>query len=209
MVVSGAGFTVLPPISALVSAAVFSVAVAFTAYRTRVRGRQRTAILLRSVEVEIDDERLAYRSNLGNKVIRRAEITQVVFSEKGIWLRRRSRIVLHLPTELEGFDDLRVYLQEWLSPAVVRTSSQPGISTTLREYGAFLGAAVLLYLSLASESRIVATPACILVGTGIAWYFAWCARRINERMWKVLLSTTGYVVAAVLLGRVITLWAVR
>lgn len=209
MAVCAAGFTALPPRPAVVFAAVFSVALAVTAFRTRVQGWQRTAILLRSVEVEIDDERLVYRSSLGNKFIDRAEITEACFSDRGIWLRGKSRRILELPPELENFDDLQAYLQEWLSPGVVRTSSLPSMWTTWRLYGAWICAALLLYVSLTSQPRIIAIPACILVGTGTAWYFSWCARRINERTWKVLLPAVGYVFAAVLLGRAIMLWAVR
>jgi hypothetical protein len=67
----------------------------------------------------------------------------------------------------------------------------------------------LLYTAMASRTRSIAIPASLLAGPGIAWYFAWCGRKINERKWKVLLPVTGYLAAAALLGRAFTLWVNR
>ena len=67
--------------------------------------------------------------------------------------------------------------------------------------------ALLLYTAMSSQVRVIAIPACVLVAVGIAWLFAWSGSKIEERKWKVSLPFTGYLAAAVLLGRAWSLWA--
>jgi hypothetical protein len=177
----------------------------------RRKGRQRTADLLMSTEFEIDDDKVSYRSNLINRIYPRSNVRQVCFSNRGIWILGRSRREnLLLPSEIEGFSTLAAALNDWLPEHVVRRTFPPStLSTYWRVYGIWIGSAIILYLALVSQVRSIALPACLIAATGSAWYFTWCGRKITERKWKVLLPTTGYFLAAVLLSRAFTLWAAR
>jgi hypothetical protein len=111
---------------------------------------------------------------------------------------------------MEGFDELPALLEKWLPQQAVRRDSPPSsLWTNLQIYGIWSGAALLVYAAMASRTLAIAVPACVLAGTGIAWYFAWCGRKIDERKWKVLLPLTGYLLAITLLSRAITLWVHR
>jgi hypothetical protein len=177
----------------------------------RNKARQRTADLLRSTEIEIDDQKATWRSNLIKTDFYRSDIVEACFSSRGIWLRSKARwLLLKFPPEIEGFDKLPGLLEEWLPQQAVRRNSPPSsVWTNLQIYGIWTAAALLLYTAMASRTRSIAIPASLLAGPGIAWYFAWCGRKINERKWKVLLPVTGYLAAAALLGRAFTLWVNR
>ena len=167
------------------------------------KATQRVVNLLRSTEIEIDDDQAVWRSKLSNRVLYRSDIVEANFSSSGIWLRGRSRRSgLQLPPELEGFDRLSTFLDEWLPQETVRRRYPPSSAPDyLRLYGTWTGAAAM-----AVNARVIAIPACVLAGTGIAWYFAWCGRKIDERKWKVLLPLSGYFFGAALLIRALTLW---
>ena len=205
--VCAAGLANLPLRAALVCDAVFALVIGVVMVGSRNKARQRTANLLRSTEIEIDDEKATWRSALGKTDFYRSDIVEVCFSKRGIWLRSRSRrLLMRFPPELEGFDAFPALLQEWLPQHVVRRDSPPSsLWTNLRMYGIWTGVALMVYAAIASRTSAIAIPACFLAGPGIAWYFAWCGRRINERTWKILLPLTGYFVAAAFLGRAFTL----
>jgi hypothetical protein len=197
--------------AALIFGTLFSLVVGAALFSLRSKGRQRTADLLRSVEVEIDDEMIAYRSRLGKKIIRRSNILEAGFSEKGVWLRGEPHSVrLQLPRELEDFHELQSFLQNWLPDHTVRRNSSPSTAWTyIRVYGAWIAAALLLYVAMTSKTPMIAVPGCLLSAIGITWYFTWCGRKINERKWKIMLPISGYLVAVALLGRAVIIWTVR
>ena len=195
----------------LIYDAIFSLVIALTLVRTRHKARQRTIDLLRSTEFEIDDEKASYRSNLSEKTIPRPEIVEACFSRSGILLRGKSRWgSLAIPSDIEDFDKLPTLLEEWLPKQAARRNSLPSRAWAYAKlYGTWAGAALLLYTAMVSQTLLVAIPACVLAATGIAWYLAWCGRKINERKWKVLLPLSGYLGAVALLGRALALWVTR
>ena len=197
--------------AALIYDAIFCLVVAAAMVAGRNKARHRTANFLRSTEIELDDEKATWRSNISKKDFYRSDIVEACFSKRGIWLRSKARrLVLKFPPEIEGFDKLQALIEEWLPPEVVRRSSPPSsVWTNLWMYGIWTAAALLLYTAMASRTRMIAIPACVLAGTGIAWYFAWSGRKINERMWRVSLPLTGYLAGAALLSRAFTLWVNR
>jgi hypothetical protein len=140
--------------------------------------------------------------------IYRIDIVEARFSSSGIWLRSNARrLLLKFPPEIEGFDKLPALLEEWLPQQTVRSNDPPSrLWTNLHVYGIWTGAALLLYAAMASRTRAIAIPASFLAGSGVAWYFAWCGRKINERKWKVLLRITGFLVAVAFWGRAFALW---
>jgi hypothetical protein len=177
----------------------------------RNKALQRIANLRRSTEIEIDDQKATWRSNLSTMDFYRSDIVEACFSSRGIWLRsKRRRALLEFSPEIEDFENLSGMLEEWLPQQVVRRDNPPSsLWTTLQIYGTWTGCALLLYVAATSQTRVVAIPACLLAGPGVAWYFAWCGRKIDERKWKVLLPATGYLLGALLLGRAFTLWVNR
>jgi hypothetical protein len=210
-VVCAAGFSLFELRAALIYNATFFLVIAVVGFRSRHKGRQRTDNLVRSTEFEIDDEKASWRSSLSKGVIYRSEIVEACFSTSGIWLRSKSRrAAMQFPSEIQDFDKLSALLQEWLPQNAVRSNSPPSsVWTYLQVYGKWAGAVLLLYAAMANQTRSIAIPACVLAATGAAWYLAWCGRKINERKWKVLLPVTGYLLAAALLGRAFTLFALR
>ena len=198
-------------LAALILDAAFSLVAAVVFVSRRNRALQRTADWLRSNEFEIDGEKVSFRNNVRETAIYRSEIGEACFSESGIWLRRKSSLVsLQIPPEVEDFDRLSALLNEWLPQYTIRRNSPPSsVWPFLRLYGVWSGAALLLYAAMASQTRFVAIPACVLTAIGIAWYFAWCGHKISERKWKVLLPLSGFMGAAALLGRAVELWIIR
>jgi hypothetical protein len=209
--VCAAGLALFELRAALIYDTIFALVVAVTMVGGRNKARQRTANLLRSTEIEINDEKATWRSKLSKTDFYRSDIVEVCFSRKGIWLRSKARrLLLQFPPELEGFDQLHDVLEEWLPERAVRRKSPPSsVWTNLQTYGIYGGVALLLYAAMASRASAIGIPACLLAGTGIAWYFAWSGRKIDERKWKVLLPLIGYLAAAALLGRAFTLWVNR
>jgi hypothetical protein len=203
--------TVLNLRAALIYDATFSLFIGVILFRTRHKARDRTAALFRSTEIEIDEEKASYRCNLRETTLRRSEIVEARFSDKGIWLRGKSRrATVQFPAEFEGFDQLPAILEGWLPEYVIRRNTLPSsIGRYLQVYGIWAGAALLLYAAMAIRIRAIAIPACVVTGTGTAWYFAWCGRKINERKWKVLLPLSGYLAAAIFLGRAFELFLIR
>lgn len=203
--------TVLSLRAALTYSAAFSLFIGVVLFRTRHKAWQRTAALFRSTEIEIDGEKAQFRCNLRETTLARSEIVEARFSDKGIWLRGKSRrATVQFPPEFEGFDQIPAVLEEWLPEQVVRRNTPPSsIRTYLQVYGIWAGAALLLYAAMAIRTRAIAIPACVVTGTGTAWYFAWCGRKINERKWRVLLPLSGYLAAAIFLGRAFELFLIR
>jgi hypothetical protein len=209
--VCAAGLALFELREALIRDTIFCLVVAVAMLGGRSKAQQRTANLIRSTEIEIDDQKATWRSSLSKTDFYRSDIVEACFSSRGIWLRSKARrLLLQFPPEIEGFDKLPGMLEEWIPQQAVRRSSPPSsVWKNLQIYGIWTGAALLLYLAVASRTRSIAIPACLLAGSGIGWYFAWCGRKINERTWKVLLPVTGYLAAAALWGRAFTLWVNR
>lgn len=201
----------LPLRVALICDVGFCLVMAVSCFATRRKAWQRTANLYRSTEIEIDDERAVWRSKLANRVLYRSEIQEVCFSPRGIWLRGKSRRVrLQIPKEIEGFASLESLLEQWLPAYVIRRNSPPSsFLEYVQVYAIWIGAALLLYAALASKTRLIATPACVLAAIGLAWYFAWCGRKFDERKWRILMPISGYFGAVALLARAATLWITR
>lgn len=197
--------------AALIYDTIFTLAMAIIFVRGQSRALQRIATLLRATEIEIDDEKASWRSNLSKTVLYRAEIVEACISKRGIWLRSKSRRKpLQIPPEIEDFDKLLPFLEEWLPQHVMRRDSPPSsVWPYLKLYGIWAGAALLLYTAMVNKTPAIAIPACLLGATGFGWYFAWCGRKIDERKWKVLLPLSGYFLAAALVGRAVTLWLSR
>jgi hypothetical protein len=156
---------------ALICDTAFCLVVAVAMLGGRNKARQRTVDLLRSTEIEIDDQKATWRSNLSRTEFYRADIVEACFSSRGIWLRSKARrLLLQFPPEIEGFDELSALLEEWLPEQTVRRNSPPSrVWTKLQIYGIWIGAALLLYAAMASRTRAIAIPACLLAGSGIAW----------------------------------------
>ena len=205
--ICAASFGTMNVRSALIFSSLFSLAVVLALFSFRSKGRQRIARWIRSVEVEIDDETISYRSRLGNKVIQRSSIVEACFSEKAIWLRGKThRVRLQLPRELDDFHELQTSLQNWLPQHTTRSASRRSSAWAyVSIYVYWAVAALLLYVGMTSQRPRIAVPVCVVSAIGIAWYFAWCGRKIDERPWRLLLPITGYLIAAALLVRAVTL----
>lgn len=211
LAVCAGGVALLGLRTGLIYDAIFSLLMAVVLVRGSHRARQRTAHLLQSTEIEIDDERVSYSSNLSKKTIARSEIVEACFSRSGILLRGKSRWdSLTIPQEIEDFDKLQTLFEEWLPRHAVRRNALPSsVWAYVMLYGIWAGAALLLYSAMVSQTLLIAIPSCLLAATGIAWYLAWCGRKINERKWKVLLPLSGYLGALAILGRAFALWVTR
>jgi len=126
----------------------------------------------------------------------------------GIWLFRKSRRrYLHFPPEIENFDNLLTFTEQWLPQGIVRRNAPPSTSWAyLKVYGIWTSAGLLLYVAIGNQTPAIAIPACILASAGVAWYFGWCGRKTDEKKWKALLPLSGYFFAPALLGRAFKLW---
>jgi len=187
---------------------IFVVAMAVIFVRGQRKALQRIGDMLRSTEIEIDDEKAASRSKLSNMVFYRSEILEACLSTRGIWLFRKSRRrYLHFPPEIENFDNLLTFTEQWLPQGILRRNAPPSTSWAyLKVYGIWTSAGLLLYVAIGNQTPAIAIPACILASAGVAWYFGWCGRKTDEKKWKVLLPLSGYFFAAALLGRAFKLW---
>lgn len=210
-VVCAAGIGLVELRTALIYDTIFALVVIVVLVRGQPKALQRTANLLRSIELVIDDEKASWTSGLNKTVVHRSEVAEACFSDNGIWLRSRSRRVsLQIPPEVEDFNKLPALLEEWLPQRVLRRNSPPSsIWAYLQLYGTWAGAALLLFVAMTTQTPLIAIPACILVAASVAWYFAWCGRKVSERKWKILLPFCGYLFAAAFLGRAFMLWATR
>jgi len=209
--VCAAGVALVDLRAALICDAIFSLVVALVWLATRHKAQQRRANFLRSTVIEIDGEKVAYSSSLRNVSISRSEIVEAWFSRSWIRLQGKSRRArIYFPREIDGFDKLPGMLEEWLPQQAIRRNSPPStVWPHLRLYGTWAAAALLLFVAMASQTRAIAVPTCVLAATAIAWYFAWCGRKISERKWKILLPLSGYFMAATLLGKAFVLWVGR
>ena len=198
----------LSPIAARI---VFVVAVASLMIGLLIRGdqkaRERIASLLGSNEFEIDEESAVHRSSLGKTILSRSEITDAWLASNGVWLRGRSRRVLFsIPAEVQDFDKVVEILPEWLPESVVRHSFAPSRRwAKVRIYGQSIAVLFVVYAALVSQRSVIVVPASILSAIWAVWYFTWCGRKVAEQKYKVLLALSGYLLAAALLLRPITL----
>lgn len=207
-VVCLAGYAVLNLSAALILNAAFVLLGTVVHIRSRESAYQRTVEWLRSTELEVSENEAILRSMMSETAIQRLEVGEAYFSEKTIWLRRRSSSArLQVSPEFETFPDISKLLKAWLPPNTMIRSTPPSNLWNLPQLlGSWIAAPALLYVAMVSKSRAIGIPASMVAAIGIAWYFAWCGRNSSERKWQVLLPTTGYAVALILGLRAFSLW---
>jgi hypothetical protein len=162
--------------------------------------------MIRSAEIEIDTEKISYRDQLRNEGNYRAEVVAAHFLKSGNLGECQSTAAPHsIPSQIEDFDQLSNSLEIRCadlkkSCAARLPPSQLWASTKL--YGVWVALPLLLYAAMAqSSARDSHTRMRSGRSGAFAWLFAWSGSKIEERKWKVLLPLTGYLAAAVLLGR--------
>lgn len=150
----------------LMAAAGFCCFVGCVFLLTRRTAERRRADIFTSFKFELDDESIQRRSNFGSKIVSRFNIAEAWFSRRGIWIRpKKSRNSLRFPPELAGFDELVPYLKNWLPADVVLHDSPPSSDwTTVVVYLVWIAASVTLGAALASRTRSVAVPCCLIAG---------------------------------------------
>ncbi|MBI4890675.1 MAG: hypothetical protein HY821_08615 [Acidobacteria bacterium] len=197
-VVVTTGFFAMPRRDALIGGALFATSVLGTFLATRKSGLRRTAELVRRVELEIGEQRITLRNAAGAKALERADVTDAYFTAGSIWLRGKPRArLIPIPGELEAFDTLGPLLQSWIPDSAIRHDTLPSTRwRTAAHWGAWIAAAILFFISLASDRVVLVAPASLLLAIAIPWYFTWCGKAIKERKWRILLPLTGYVLAA-------------
>ncbi len=207
-VICVAGHALMDFDTALIMNAVFIFIACVVQLSSRQKTRQRIVDWMRSTELEIDDSKATLRSKMGETSIQRLEIGEAYFSTKVIWLRRQSSsTTLRITADFDNFERLSGSLKSWLPQSTPIRSTPPSSVWALSErLLLWVGAPSLLYAAMASESRAIGIPASIVAGVGIAWYFAWCGRKIDERKWQILLPGVGYAVAVALGLRAFKLW---
>ena len=122
--VCAAGLALFELREALICDTIFCLVVAVAMLGGRSKAQQRTANLIRSTEIEIDDQKATWRSSLSKTDFYRSDIVEACFSSRGIWLRSKARrLLLQFPPEIEGFHELPALLEEWLPRQTVRSNA--------------------------------------------------------------------------------------
>ncbi|MCC6538546.1 MAG: hypothetical protein IT162_13405 [Bryobacterales bacterium] len=168
--------------------------------------REKTRMAIESTEIEIDDDVLAGRTSLASVAIRSDEVTELRYLADGLLVRGRDLPqTLHLKTDLEGFEELRVAVEAWAPANVPRKQSavsMPGLTIAFP-----IAALALMVVAFTATDPRMAVPVCVIAALAlvaciaVVWQNDKAPRQLRWMMLAALLP------AASLLGRAYLLWA--
>jgi hypothetical protein len=160
--------------------------------------------LLKSVELEIDDDELTGSNSLKTVTIRREEVSELRHLRDGILVRGRDpfHTVQAMP-ELDGYSELAERIETWVPSGVVRKQSSR--YSTLGTTVTIVGMLVLIIVAFSSTNPIIAIPCCLAEAAILiyCWIVIWRSKLtgpMRRLLWLLFLPFFA------LLGRAYMLW---